>query len=74
MKSEPSGYSWFIDQPENRRARMQSKTKGKKGQAKEREQRRQKKLEKQRRQGKGTAHGPRPTRDQKEVAKRLLAV
>jgi len=52
---------------------MQSKTKGKKGQVKEREQRRQKKLEKQRRQGKGTAHGPRPTRDQKEVARRLLA-
>lgn len=52
---------------------MQSKTKGQKGQVKEREQRRQKKLEKQRRQGKGTAHGPRPTRDQTEVARRLLA-
>ncbi|MBA4376482.1 MAG: hypothetical protein C0401_09970 [Anaerolinea sp.] len=52
---------------------MQSKTKGQKGQVKEREQRRQQKLEKQRRKGKGTTHGPRPTRNQKEVAKRLLA-
>lgn len=52
---------------------MQSKTKGQKGQVKEREQRRQQKLEKQRRKGKGTAHGPRPTRSQKEVARRLLA-
>jgi len=52
---------------------MQSKTKHKKRQAKVREQRRQKKLEKQRRKSKGTAHGPRPTRNQKEVARRLLA-
>ena len=52
---------------------MQSKSKGKKRQAKEREQRRQKKIEKQRQKSKGTAHGPRPTRNQKEVARRLLA-
>lgn len=52
---------------------MQSKTKHKKRQAKEKEQRRQKKLEKQRRKSRGTVHGPRPTRNQKEVAKRLLA-
>jgi hypothetical protein len=52
---------------------MQSKTKGRKGQDKEREPRRQKKLEKQQRKGKGTAHGARPTRNQKEVARRLLA-
>lgn len=52
---------------------MQCKTKRKKRQAKETEQRRQKKLEKQRGKSRGTAHGPRPTRNQKEVAKRLLA-
>jgi len=52
---------------------MQSKTKSNKKQGKEREQRRQKKLEKQRQKSRGTAHGPRPTRNQKEVARRLLA-
>lgn len=52
---------------------MKSKTKSKKGQAKEREQQRQKKIENQRRKSRGTSHGPRPTRNQKEVAKRLLA-
>lgn len=52
---------------------MQSKAKRKPGQAKAREQRRQKKQLKARRQGRGTAHGPRPTRNQHEVAKRLLA-
>jgi len=52
---------------------MQSKTKRKKRQAKEKEQCRQRKLEKQRCKSRGTAHGPRPTRSQKEVAKRLLA-
>ncbi len=52
---------------------MQSKSKATKWQAKEREQRGHKKLAKQRRKSKGTAHGPRPTRNQHEVAKRLLA-
>ncbi len=52
---------------------MQSKSKTTKRQAKEREQRGYKKLAKQRRKSKGTAHGPRPTRNQHEVAKRLLA-
>ncbi len=52
---------------------MQSKSKHKKRQAKEQERRRQKKLEKQRRKSKGTAHGPMPTRNQKEVTRRLLA-
>jgi len=52
---------------------MKSKTKSKKGQAKERERQRQKKIENQRRKSRGTSHGPRPTRNQKEVAKRLLA-
>ena len=52
---------------------MQSKTKTTKRQAKEREQRWHKKLAKQRRKSKSTAHGPRPTRHQHEVAKRLLA-
>jgi len=52
---------------------MKSKTKSQKGQAKEREQQRQKKIENQRRKSRGTSHGPRPTRNQKEVAKRLLA-
>lgn len=52
---------------------MQSKAKTTQRQAKEREQRWHKKLAKQRRKGKGTAHGPRPTRNQHEVAKRLLA-
>lgn len=52
---------------------MQCKTKGKKRQAKEKEQRRQKKIEKRRRKSQGSSHGPRPTRNQKEVARRLLA-
>ena len=52
---------------------MKSKTKGKKRQAKAQEQRRQKKIEKGRRKSRGASHGPRPTRNQKEVAKRLLA-
>jgi hypothetical protein len=52
---------------------MHSKSKKFKRQAKQREQRRGKKLEKYRRKGKGTAHGPRPTRNQHQVAKRLLA-
>jgi hypothetical protein len=52
---------------------MQSKTKRKKRQAKEQERRRQSKIEKQRRKGQDPAHGPRPTRNQKEVARRLLA-
>lgn len=52
---------------------MKSKTKSQKGQAKEREQQRQKKIENQRRKSRGMSHGPRPTRNQKEVAKRLLA-
>ena len=52
---------------------MQSTTKGKKRQAKEREQRRQKKLAKRKRKSQGSGHGPRPTRNQKEVARRLLA-
>ena len=50
---------------------MQSKTKRKNRQAKEKVQRRKRKLEKQQRKSRGTAHGPRPTRSQKEVAKRL---
>jgi hypothetical protein len=52
---------------------VQSKSKATKRQAKEREQRWHKKLAKQRQKSKGTAHGPRPTRNQHEVAKRLLA-
>ena len=53
---------------------MQSKAKQKKGQGKAREQRKQKKLEKQRKKRRGqVAHGPRPTRNQRAVAKRLLA-
>ena len=52
---------------------MQSKSKAGKRQAKGRDQRRHKKLAKHRRKSKGTAHGPRPTRNQHEVAKRLLA-
>jgi hypothetical protein len=52
---------------------MKFKTKSKKGQAKEREQQRQKKIENQRRKSRRAPHGPRPTRNQKEVAKRLLA-
>jgi len=52
---------------------MQSKSKTVRRQAKEREQGWHKKLAKQRRKSKGTAHGPRPTRNQHEVAKRLLA-
>ena len=52
---------------------MKSKTKNKKRQAKEQEKHRQKKLEKRRRKSKGSPHGPRPTRNQKEVARRLLA-
>ena len=52
---------------------MQCKPRRKKGQAKEQERDRQKKQEKQRRKSKCTSHGPRPTRNQKEVAKRLLA-
>jgi len=60
---------------------MKSTTKSKKGQAKEQEQRRRQKIEKQRSKSKGSplrqaqdnAHGPRPTHNQKEVAKRLLA-
>jgi hypothetical protein len=52
---------------------MQSKTKSKKRQVKERELRRQRKLAKRKRQSSGPGHGPRPTRNQKEVAKRLLA-
>ena len=52
---------------------MHSKSKKSKRQAKPRAQRRCQKLAKTRRQGQGTAHGPRPTRNQHEVAKRLLA-
>ena len=52
---------------------MHCKSKKFKRQAKQREQRRSKKLEKDRHKRKGTAHGPRPTRNQHEVAKRLLA-
>ena len=52
---------------------MQSKSKRVRWQAKERERRWHKKLAKQRRKSKGPAHGPRPTRNQHEVAKRLLA-
>src|SRR3972149_10447393 len=52
---------------------MQSNSKPVRRQAKEREQRWHKKLAKQRRKNRGTAHGPRPTRNQHEVAKRLLA-
>src|SRR3990172_7981042 len=52
---------------------MQCKSKKAKRQAQAREQRRQMKLEKYRRKSRGTAHGPRPTRNQHEVAKRLLA-
>jgi len=52
---------------------MQSKSKATKRQAKEPEQRWHKKLAKHRRKNRGTAHGPRPTRNQHEVAKRLLA-
>ena len=52
---------------------MQCKSKNAKRQAQPRERRRQTKLEKYRRKGRGTAHGPRPTRHQHEVAKRLLA-
>src|SRR3990172_2006477 len=52
---------------------MQCKSKNAKRQAQAREQRRQMKLEKYRRKSRGTAHGPRPTRNQHEVAKRLLA-
>jgi len=52
---------------------MQCKTKGKKRQAKEKEERRQKKIEKRKRKSRGSGHGPRPTRNQKEVARRLLA-
>lgn len=52
---------------------MKSTTKSKKGQAKEKEQHRRQKIEKQRSKSKGSVHGPRPTRNQKEVAKRLLA-
>ena len=52
---------------------MHSKAKKFKRQAKPRAQRRGRKLAKARRHGKGTAHGPRPTRNQHEVANRLLA-
>jgi len=52
---------------------MQSKSKKAKRQAKQREQRRQQKLARYRRKSQGPAHGPRPTRNQHEVAKRLLA-
>jgi len=52
---------------------MQCKSKKAKRQAQAREQRRQTKLAKYRRKSQGTAHGPRPTRNQHEVAKRLLA-
>ena len=52
---------------------MHCKSKKFKRQAKQREQRRCKKLEKNRRKRKGAAHGPRPSRNQHEVAKRLLA-
>ena len=52
---------------------MHSKSKKSKRQAQPRAQRRCQKLAKTRRQGQGTAHGPRPTRNQHEVAKRLLA-
>src|SRR3972149_5785932 len=49
---------------------MQCKSKKAKRQAQAREQRRQMKLEKYRRKSRGTAHGPRPTRNQHEVARR----
>lgn len=52
---------------------MKSKTKSKKRQAKDQERRRQKKLEKRKRKSQGSGHGPQPTRNQKEVVKRLLA-
>ncbi len=51
---------------------MQSKSKTTKRQAKEREQHWHKKLAKQRRKSKGTAHGPRPTRNQHEAALQIL--
>jgi hypothetical protein len=51
---------------------MKSTTR-KKRRGKEQDRRRHQKIEKQRRKSKGTARGPRPTRNQKEVAKRLLA-
>jgi hypothetical protein len=52
---------------------MQCKTKNKKRQEKEQEKRRQQRLEKRKRKSQGIGHGPRPTRNQQEVAKRLLA-
>ena len=52
---------------------MHSKSKKSKRQAQPRAQRRGQKLAKSRRHGHGTAHGPRPTRNQHEVAQRLLA-
>lgn len=52
---------------------MHCKSKKFKRQAKQREQRHCKELEKGRRKRQGTAHGPRPTRNQHEVAQRLLA-
>lgn len=51
---------------------MKSTTK-KRRQPKEQEKRRQEKIEKRKRKRSGAGHGPRPTRNQKEVAKRLLA-
>jgi hypothetical protein len=52
---------------------MKSKTKSKKRQGKEQEKRRQKKIARRKRKSQGPGHGPRPTRNQKEVVKRLLA-
>ncbi len=52
---------------------MACKSKKAEPQARAREQRRQMKWKKYRRKSRGTAHGPRPTRQQHEVAKRLLA-
>ena len=52
---------------------MQSKSKATKRQAKERVQRWHKRLAKHRQKSEGPAHGPRPTRNQHEVVKRLLA-
>jgi hypothetical protein len=51
---------------------MKSTTKEKR-QRKEQEKRRQQKIEKRKRKSSGPGHGPRPTRNQKEVARRLLA-
>lgn len=52
---------------------MKSKTKSKKRPAKAQEKRRQEKLRKRKGKSQRPGHGPRPTRNQQEVARRLLA-